>query len=738
MQKTVSLTVNGKTATATVEGRTLLVQLLREHLGLTGTHVGCDTSQCGACVVHINGEAVKSCTILAVQCEGADVLTIEGVANGDQLHPMQEAFRNNHALQCGFCTPGMVMSALDLVKNNPNPSEREVREYLEGNLCRCTGYHNIVLAIIEGAAVMRGEAPPRQSPRSGGGVAAMPDDRPASPAARGLSVPDRTGNLYRRHQPAGAGLRLSSCAARMPMRGSTAIDTSAAASAPGVVAVFTGKDMAADEIGGLPCGWLINSKDGSPMAEPPHPVLAVDRVRHVGDPVAVVIAESLGQARDAAEQIAVDYAVEPAVVDPAEALKPGAPQVWPEQAPGNICYDWHLGDQGAVDAAIARAARVVKLDLINNRLVPNAMEPRAAIGEFDRATNEYTLYTTSQNPHVIRLLMGAFVLHIPEARLRVVAPDVGGGFGSKIYHYAEEAIVTWAAGKVRKPVKWTAERSESFMSDAHGRDHVTHVELALDDEREVHRAEGLDDRQYGRLSLDLRDLHPDLSVRHAARRHLHDPGDLCRDQGGVHQHRAGRCLSRRRAARGDVPAGAHRRSRGRRTGDRPGRIAPPQLHPGRRLPVPDAGRAAIRQRRLPDDPADGAASGRLRRLRGAPPGSRERAASMRGIGIATYIEACGIAPSAVVGSLGARAGLFESAAVRVHPTGSVTVLTGSHATARGTRRPSRSLSPTISACRSRRSRSSTATPPRSRTAWAPTARARWRSAAARSSRRWTR
>src|SRR5207245_701156 len=160
MQKTVSLTVNGKPASATVEGRTLLVQLLREQLGLTGTHVGCDTSQGGACVVHVNGEAVKACTLLAVQAEGANVLTIEGVATGDTLHPMQEAFRNNHALQCGFCTPGMVMSALDLVKNNPKPSDREIREYLEGNLCRCTGYHNIVLAIAEGAAVMRGEAPP--------------------------------------------------------------------------------------------------------------------------------------------------------------------------------------------------------------------------------------------------------------------------------------------------------------------------------------------------------------------------------------------------------------------------------------------------------------------------------------------------------------------------------------------------------------------------------------------------
>ena len=160
MQTTVSLTVNGKPASATVEGRTLLVQLLREHLGLTGTHVGCDTSQCGACVVHINGEAVKSCTLLAVQCRGRQRADDRGRRDRRQLHPMQEAFRNNHALQCGFCTPGMVMSALDLVKNNPNPTEREVREYLEGNLCRCTGYHNIVLAIIEGAAMMRGETPP--------------------------------------------------------------------------------------------------------------------------------------------------------------------------------------------------------------------------------------------------------------------------------------------------------------------------------------------------------------------------------------------------------------------------------------------------------------------------------------------------------------------------------------------------------------------------------------------------
>ena len=153
---TVSMTVNGKAVSADVEPRTLLVQYLRENLSLTGTHVGCDTSQCGACVVHVNGKSVKSCTMLAVQAEGADVASIESLANNGELHPMQEAFRDNHGLQCGFCTPGMVMSALDLVQNNANPSETEIRDWLEGNICRCTGYHNIVKSIQAGAKAMQG------------------------------------------------------------------------------------------------------------------------------------------------------------------------------------------------------------------------------------------------------------------------------------------------------------------------------------------------------------------------------------------------------------------------------------------------------------------------------------------------------------------------------------------------------------------------------------------------------
>ncbi|MFI4988689.1 MAG: xanthine dehydrogenase family protein molybdopterin-binding subunit, partial [Alphaproteobacteria bacterium] len=257
------------------------------------------------------------------------------------------------------------------------------------------------------------------------------------------------------------------------------LDSAKAAKAPGVVAIFTGADIAGDKVGGLPCGWLVHNKDGTPMVEPPHPPLVSDRVRHVGDQVAVVIAESRAEARDAAELIEVTYAELPAVVSIADAIKPGAPLVW-EQAANNTCYDWELGDKAATDAAFAGAAKVAKVDLVNNRLIPNAIEPRAAIGEYEPNADMHTLYTTSQNPHVIRLLMGAYVLGIPEHKLRVVAPDVGGGFGSKIYHYAEEAIVTWAAKKVGRPVKWTADRSESFISDAHGRDHVSHVELALD------------------------------------------------------------------------------------------------------------------------------------------------------------------------------------------------------------------------------------------------------------------
>jgi carbon-monoxide dehydrogenase large subunit len=460
-----------------------------------------------------------------------------------------------------------------------------------------------------------------------------------------------------------------------------AIDTTAAAKAPGVVAVFTGADMAADNVGGLPCGWQIHNKDGSPMAEPPHPVLAIGKVRHVGDPVAVVIARTKQEAKDAAELIVIDYQELPAVASLAEAVKPGASLVF-DEVPGNVCYDWHIGDKAATDAAFAGAARVVKLELENNRLIPNAMEPRAAVGDFDTSSGDYTLFTTSQNPHVIRLLMGAFVLHIPENKLRVVAPDVGGGFGSKIYHYAEEAIVTWAAGKLRKPVKWTAERNESFMSDAHGRDHVSTAEMAIDKDGNFL---GLRVHTLANMGAYLSTFAPCVPTYLYATL-----------LAGVYKTPVIYCEVKA-IFTNTVPVDAYRGAGRPEATFLLERLVDAVAH--------DTGidRLELRRRNfIPNDAfpyqtpvalqydsgnytatLDGAlkaadyAGFEARRATAAAKGK------LRGIGVSTYLEACGIAPSAVVGSLGARAGLYEVANIKVHPTGSVTVYTGSHSHGQG-------------------------------------------------------
>jgi carbon-monoxide dehydrogenase large subunit len=461
----------------------------------------------------------------------------------------------------------------------------------------------------------------------------------------------------------------------------TSVDTAAAAKMPGVVAVFTGADMAADNIGGLPCGWQIHNKDGSPMAEPPHPVLAQDKVRHVGDPVAVAIAATREQARDAAEAIAVTYDVLPAAVNMLDAVKPGAPAVHDGVA-GNLCYDWHIGDKAVLDAAFAQAAKIVSLDMVNNRLIPNAMEPRAALGEFDPTTGDYTLHTTSQNPHVIRLLMGANVLHIPESKLRVVAPDVGGGFGSKIYHYAEEAIVTWSAGKLGRPVKWTADRSESFMSDAHGRDHISNAQLALDANGKIL---GLKVHTHANMGAYLSTFAPCVPTYLYATLlagTYTTPVIYCEVKAvftntvPVDAYRgAGRpeatFLLERLMDVAAAETGIDRVELRRRNFIQPDQFpyqtpVALQYDSGNYQATLDQALAAADWAGFEARRAESAKRGKL-----------------RGIGCSTYLEACGIAPSAVVGSLGARAGLYEVGTIRVHPTGSVTVLTGAHSHGQG-------------------------------------------------------
>src|SRR5690606_7971686 len=257
------------------------------------------------------------------------------------------------------------------------------------------------------------------------------------------------------------------------------IDVSKAEAMPGVIGVLTGRQLKADGIGNLICGWMIHSKDGTPMKMGAWSPLAVDRVRFTGEAVAIVVAETKGQARDAAEAVEVTYQERAAVISTVEALKPGAPQLHPE-AEGNLIYDWEIGNAAETEAALARAAHITKLQIVNNRLVPTAMEPRAALGVYDKAEDHYTCYTTSQNPHVARPVTSAFYNIAPENELRVIAPDVGGGFGSKIFIYPEEIVCLWASKRTGVPVKWVADRTESFLTDAHGRDHVTEVQLAFD------------------------------------------------------------------------------------------------------------------------------------------------------------------------------------------------------------------------------------------------------------------
>jgi carbon-monoxide dehydrogenase large subunit len=459
------------------------------------------------------------------------------------------------------------------------------------------------------------------------------------------------------------------------------IDAANALAAPGVLAVLTGDDVAADGLGGVPCGWQVKNKDDSVMVEPPHPALAQGKVRHAGDPVVLVIAETKAQAREAAHLVEIDYEPLPAVASLNAAVAGGAPVVW-DEAPGNVCFDWHLGDAAATAAEFAGAARVVSIDLVNNRIVPNAIEPRAANGHYDTAEDRYTLYTTSQNPHLTRLLLGAFTLKVPEHRLRVVAPDVGGGFGSKIFHYAEELLVLWASKRVGRPVKWTSDRTEAFLSDAHGRDHVTHAELALDADG---RFRGLRVHTLANMGAYLSTFAPAIPTYLYATL-LSGPyviPNIYAEVKAIFTHTvpvdavrgAGRpeatYLLERLVDKAAREMGLDRVAIRRQNLIQPDQF--PYQTPvaleydvGEYEATLDLALQSIDHAHLEDRKAASAARGRL-----------------RGFGVSTYIEACGIAPSALVGALGARAGLYEAASVRVHPTGSVTVFTGSHSHGQG-------------------------------------------------------
>ena len=456
------------------------------------------------------------------------------------------------------------------------------------------------------------------------------------------------------------------------------IDLSAALAAPGVLKIFTGADLAEAKVGGLPCGWLIHSKDGSPMKEPPHPVLAQGKVRHVGDQIALIVAETALQAKDAAELINVDYEVLPAVVDTATAA--GHATAVHDDVPGNVCYDWGHGNKDAVDAAFAKAAKVTSLSFANNRLIPNAMEPRAANAQYTKHDESYTLYVANQNPHVERLLMCAFVLGLPESKVRVIAPDVGGGFGSKIFLYAEETALVWASKRVGRPIKWTAERSESFLTDAHGRDHVSTAELAMDAQGNFLALRVKTIANMGAYLSTFASSVPTILYATLLAGQYKTPA-IYAEVKAVFTNTA--------------PVDAYR-----------GAGRPEATYLVERI-VETAARdmgmdpAAIRRQNfitsfpyatpvgltydIGNYDAHLTKAMQIADVAGFPARKAASAAKglKRGLGYSCYIEACGLAPSNIAGALGARAGLFEAGEVRVHPTGTVTVFTGSHSHGQG-------------------------------------------------------
>ncbi|MBH9576755.1 xanthine dehydrogenase family protein molybdopterin-binding subunit [Inhella proteolytica] len=480
-----------------------------------------------------------------------------------------------------------------------------------------------------------------------------------------------TDDLVLPHQTYGFFLRSPYAHARIQR-----LDTSEAREAPGVRLVLTGADFRA--FGGLPCGWLIHSADNSPMKEPRHPILADGVLRHVGEPYALVVADTLAQAKAAAALIVLEAEELPAVADTAHASTHGT-AVHPE-APDNVCYRWEVGDEAATTRAFEQAAHVTRLAFRNNRLIPNAIEPRAANASHNPADDHTTLYVANQNPHLERLLMCAFVLGIPEHKLRVIAPDVGGGFGSKIFLYSEETALVHASRQIGRPVKWTAERSESFLSDAHGRDHVTEAELALDAQGQFTGLRVRTTANLGAYLSTFASCVPTILYATLLAGQYRTPA-IHAEVTAVFTHTAP-VDAYRGAGR---PEATYVVERLVETAARELGMDPVELR--RRNFIRQFPYATPVGLTYDVGDYDATLNGvlELADLAGYPARKAvsEARGLKRGIGYSCYIEACGLAPSHLAGQLGARAGLFESALVRVHPTGKVSVFTGSHSHGQG-------------------------------------------------------
>ncbi|MEL7480781.1 MAG: molybdopterin-dependent oxidoreductase [Pseudomonadota bacterium] len=667
----VRFTVNGRSVEVPATGTRVLAETLRTDLGLTGTHIGCDTAQCGACVVHLNGKSVKSCTVLTRQIDGQDIRTIEGLAPPDRPTALQAAFEDHHAVQCGFCTAGLIMGLEDFLEQTPARTDEDILAGLKGHICRCTGYRNIMKAVVTAAAASSQAERYTDKARHQGVGAAIPrkEDRRFL-TGRGqyvsdVTLPNQAYAAFARSPVAHAHIR--------------SVDLAAARQVDGVIDIFTGEDVARAGLGELWSSWRVMSKDGTPMRGGKRPLLAKDKVRFVGDAYALVIAETVEAAVHAASLIIPDFEALPAFIDPAASMRGEALHA---EAPDNHCFRWAMGDEAGVEAAFATAHHVTEITLINNRVIPNALETRAAVAAHDAARGKSTLHTTSQNPHMARRIITETLGISPEHSVRVISPDVGGGFGSKIFIYPEECLSLWASRKLDRPVKWVATRREAFQTDVHGRDHRSTAKLALDKDGrflalKVDTTANLGAYLSGFAAFVPTFLYATMLAGPYRTPLIHvavdgvftntAPVDAYRGAGRPEAvYLLERLIDEAANDLGEDPAELRRKNL----------IAKDQFpyrtpvaleydigdyEPHLDLALQKADYEGFEARK-----AEAAKEGRL-----------------RGIGLSCYVEACGIGPSALAGLIGADVGLWESALLRMTPSGSLQVFTGSHAHGQG-------------------------------------------------------
>lgn len=678
----VSLIVDGHLRDIAIEPRRLLVHALREDMGITGPHVGCDSGRCGACTVLVDGQAVKSCMTLAVQADGAEITTAAGLSDTEIGGTLQEKFHKHHALQCGFCTPGMLCASMDLLKENATPDDDEIRQALRGNLCRCTGYQHIVEAVREAAR----ELASVNSNATAGGFSNYSPENAEPPADTsnegewiGKPLPRMEDNRFLRgkgrytddivlpNQLYAAFVRSPHAHAKI-----LRINLSEAASADHVAGVYC-----VDQIAGLkdvPPNWVM---PGSHVKG--RPPLARGIVRHVGEAVAVVVATSPSAAADAADLIEAVYERLPVLSEKLQALAEDAPLVHSD-FDNNIAATMAAG-AGGFDKAAADADVVITMKVDNQRLVPFPIEPRAVNADFDSATGRLTFYSANQVPHTLRRML-ANALDFPEHKLRIIAPDVGGGFGPKMHFYPEELLLAWISIQLGKPIKWAESRSENIVATTHGRDHFMTADIAANKDGKILalRVKGV--ANIGAYLSSMGTGVPTVNVAlfllgvyaiPTSEAHITcvytntTPVDAYRGAGRPEAaYLIERAIDRVALELNLDPADV-----------RFANFVEPQMFPHRQGlgTTLDSGQyAATLQSALKKIDYLG-----FRQQQKKP----RRDNKLLGIGISNYTETCGMGTGAILGFIGFDRGGFESALVRVQADGRVVVLSGSHSHGQG-------------------------------------------------------